>query len=117
MISRIRTVAVLMLLAGLALGVLSARTVRALGTTDVLTTAAPPPTTGGSARIDQLVSIYQEEFKLDDTRTYEVRQALETYDRKVARLLWDCRQEKADEFRALFDEASAEIREILDLER
>ena len=114
MISRIRTVAILMLLAGLALGVLSARTVRALGTSDLL---SKPPVTSGGPRIDQLVSVYREEFNLDPSRTDEIRRVLERYDRQVAGVLWDLRQKNADRFRAPFDEASADIREILNEKR
>ena len=111
MVPRLRTIAILMLLAGLALGVFTSRALRAFSTRDLLA-AAPTPV--GTERIQGLVDVYRQEFNLDDARADLIRQELERYDRQIGALLWELRQQNASKFRTLFDECSERIRGLLE---
>ncbi len=106
----LRTVSILMLLAGIALGVFTARALRAMGPGDLLTGPARDP----NPKIEMLVDLYRREYHLDDTRTDQVRQELQRFDQKVGALIWELRQQNADKFRGLFDEASRRIGEVLE---
>lgn len=114
MVPRLRTIAILMLLAGLSLGVFTSRALRAFSTQDLL---AGVPATSGKARIDALVSVYAEEFELDPIGTDEIRQELIRYDRRLSAFHWELRQKNKDRFRALFEEASERIERILKPEK
>jgi len=110
MVPRLRTIAILMLLAGLSLGVFTSRALRAFGTQDLFVGA---PATSGKARIDALVSVYAEEFELDPVQTDEIRRELIRYDRHLSKLQLELRQKNKDRFRTLSEEASERIERIL----
>lgn len=110
MIPPLRIVAILMLLAGLALGVFASRALRAVGSNVLL--VDPPRGTG--SRIELLVDEYRQAFRLDQGQADRVRRELQRYDRSVAGLIWELRQSHADRFRTLFEECSQHIRTILD---
>ncbi len=107
MIPRLRTIAILMLLAGLSLGIFTSRALRAFGEAD-----APLRTDGRTPRIELLVDLYQRDYHLSDERADQVRQTLYGYDRAVDALIWELRQRYADEFQALFDTAEVRILDI-----
>jgi hypothetical protein len=110
MIARLRTVAILLLLAGLALGVFASRAVRALGTPDLV----PAKAAGGDPRIEQKVALYQKAFQLDPQRTERIRRELHLYDRRMTDLLWELRREHADRFDRLYKDADDGIRAVLE---
>lgn len=113
MVPRLRTIAILMLLAGLSLGVFTARALRAFSTTDLLQDRQ----TSGNARIEQLVTLYAEEFDLDALASSQVRDELTRYDQALNKLYWQLRQDHKDQFRALHEEASRRIEEVLEKAR
>jgi hypothetical protein len=106
----LKTIAFLMLLAGLSLGIFASRAVRALGPRD----AATAPGAGGPSAIEQQVGFYQRFYQLDPQRTDQVRQTLLRYDRGVRDKLLELRHRHADEFSALLDTATSRINEILE---
>jgi len=108
MIPRLRTIALLMLLAGLALGIFTSRALRALGPDDL--TAAP---SGAEPKIEVLVDLYRSEFRLDPQQADRIRRVLYAHDRAVAAKIWELRQRHADEFLDLRDEAEQELEAIL----
>lgn len=108
MIPRLRTIAILMLLAGLALGIFTSRALRAMGP-DALAAS----TAGRQPKIEVLVDLYQSEFRLDPQQADHVRRVLYAHDRAVAAKIWELRQRHADEFLDLQDEATQEIETIL----
>ena len=76
MAPRLRTVAILLLLAGLALGVFTSRALRALRPSDLLA----DPTRANSPQIEQLVDTYQRAYQLDAREADAIRQELRRYD-------------------------------------
>jgi hypothetical protein len=111
MVPRLRTIAILMLLAGLSLGVFTSRALRAFGTKDLL---ADQPTTSGQARIDQLVELYAREFDLDKVAEDKVRQELIRYDQQLGHLHWELRQANKDRFRKLYEDCARNVQQVLD---
>jgi len=109
MTPRLRTIAILMLLAGLALGVFASRALRAIGPDDILTR----PVHDSGPRIEALVGLYQNKYALDGKTTDRIRQELTRYNRRVGSLVWELRQANADRFRALFDDSAERIHGIL----
>ena len=109
MIPRLRTVAILILLAGLALGVFTSRALRALRPGDLL-----EETTGRNLpQIEQMVESYQRAYQLDASTTDRIRQELQRYDRGVRSLVWELRQKNANRFDSLQAESTERIRRIL----
>jgi hypothetical protein len=104
----LRTIAFLMLVAGLSLGVFASRALRALGQAGP-TDAVP----ASPARIELLVDLYRRDFRLDERQSDQVRQELLRYDRRVRDRLLELRQQHAAEFRGFYDEAEEQIRAIL----
>ncbi|MFV1958868.1 MAG: hypothetical protein ACC662_05580 [Planctomycetota bacterium] len=109
MTPRLRTIAILMLLAGLALGVFASRALRAIGPNDPLT----GPVRDSGSRIEALVGLYEGSYALDGETTDRIRQELTRYNRRVGSLVWELRQANADRFRALFDDSAERIQRIL----
>lgn len=109
MIPRLRTIALLMLLAGLSLGIFTSRALRAMGGGEL---AAAP--TGPQPKIEVLVDLYRDQFRLDPQQTDRIRRVLYAHDRAVAAKLWELRQRHAEEFRDLQDKATQEIQGILE---
>ena len=110
MVPRLRTVAILLLLAGLALGVFTSRALRALRTGDLL----GDPTQLNSPQIEQLVDTYQRAYQLDAREADEIRQELKRYDRSVRDLVWELRQQNADRFDGLLEESTGRIARLLE---
>lgn len=106
--TRLRTVAFLMLLAGLTLGVFATRALRAVGTEDL-----SGPLGRGDERVELYVELLRADYHLSDKQENRVRQVLLQYDQKVRAKLWRLRQEHAEEFRVLSDDAKAETEAIL----
>ena len=109
MVPRLRTVAILLVLAGLALGVFTSRALRALRPGDLL----GDPTLGNSPQVEQLVENYQRAYQLDAREADAIRQELKRYDRRVRDLVWELRQANADRFDGLLQESTDRIRELL----
>ena len=109
MVPRLRTVAILLVLAGLALGVFTSRALRALRPGDLL----PSTPSGYSPQVEQLVESYQRTFQLDARQTDQIRQELRRYDRRVQDTVWELRREHADRFDGLLEESTANLRRIL----
>ena len=110
MAPRLRTVAILLLLAGLALGVFTSRALRALRPSDLLA----DPTRANSPQIEQLVDTYQRAYQLDALEADAIRQELKRYDRSVRDFVWSLRQQHADRFDGLLEQSKARIARILE---
>jgi hypothetical protein len=107
--ANLKTIAFLMLLAGVSLGIFASRALRALGPRDTTPTAgAAVPST-----IEQQVELYERYYQLDPRRTDQIRQTLLRYDRGVRDKLLELRSRHAEEFRALFEAAEKEITDVL----
>jgi hypothetical protein len=106
MLTRLRTVAVLMLLAGAALGVFASRALTKPRAGDVGTPAFSP-------RIESRVRTYVDVFDLDAGQADRVRSALVEYDRRVHVLISELRRMHAADFNALQGEAEAKIKSVL----
>lgn len=109
MIPRLRTIAILMLLAGLTLGIFTSRALRSMGGADG---AACP--IDGHSHIEQRVAFYESYYRLDPQQTDRIRREFYRYDRLVRGRLWELRQQDAEWFRARADEAEVHIRAILE---
>lgn len=107
MFPRLRTIALLMLLAGLSLGIFTSRALRAFGEAD-----HPPRTDGRLPRIELLVDLYQRDYRLSHEQADRIRQELYQYDRAVDAKIWEFRQRHADEFQTLFDETETKLLDI-----
>lgn len=103
----VRAVAVLMLLAGVSVGVLLARTLWA-GRVE------PPPGPVLDAAIEQKVQLYVRYGNLDPGQADRVRRCLTRLDREVLELYRQLRQEQAPRFQALRVSAEEELAEILE---
>lgn len=110
MVPRLRTVAILLLLAGLALGVFTSRALRALKPGDLL----GDTTRTNSPQIEQLVDTYQRAYQLNRQEADAIRQELRRYDRSVRDFVWELRQQHADRFDGLLEESTARIRRLLE---
>ena len=109
MVPRLRTVAILLLLAGLALGVFTSRALRALRPGDLL----GDTTQLNSPQIEQLVDNYQRAYQLDGQETDTIRQELQRYDRLVRDLVWKLREKNANQFDSLLQESTDRIQAVL----
>lgn len=109
MIPRLRTVAFLMLLAGLSLGVFAARALRAFGPGDLPAGAVA----GNEPRIELEVQMIQRDYHLTAPQTDRVRQELYRYDRRVRDKLLELRQKYAQDFTSLYTESTNRLNEIL----
>jgi hypothetical protein len=108
MTTRIRTIALLMLLAGLSLGIFAVRAVRAIAPGDV-----ERPAPQGDAHVEQLLEYYRRQYDLDPVRTDRVRKALKAYQSGVSDLLWKLRKEHQGEFDVIYEDANQTIQAIL----
>lgn len=108
MIPRLRTIAILMLLAGLSLGIFASRALRAMGGQ-----RATGPVSGGNAYIEQQVTLHQRSRGLTDLQADAIRRELYAYDRRVEARLWELRQEHADWFEQQREATEQRIRTIL----
>ena len=101
----VRAVAVLMLLAGLSLGVFAARALWA----DKPRPAAPVL----DEAIENKVRLYVDVYRLDAEGTDRVRRCLQDHDRAVGELYRKLRQENAKAFETLRDATEATLNEAL----
>jgi hypothetical protein len=110
MSANLKTIAFLMLLAGLSLGIFASRAVRALGPGE--------PVASSHSTVEQQVEFYQRFYQLDPQQTDRIRQALLVYDRKVRDKLMEFRASQEQEFHALFEKAHQTILDVVaDAER
>lgn len=94
MIPKLRTIAILMLLAGLSLGIFASRALRAMAPE-----TAPGAVSGGQPMIDMQVERYQRDFLLSPQEADLVRQELYLHDQLVRDRLWKLRQDDEEWFR------------------
>ena len=109
MIPRLRTIAVLTLLAGLSLGIFTSRALRAMGGGDP--DQRPPYRL--QKRIEMQLDLYRDMYNLNPQELDGVEQALRKYDRDVDTQIWLLRVENAEKFQALRDRAEASIQAVL----
>ncbi|MFM8979546.1 MAG: hypothetical protein ACKOSS_03680 [Planctomycetia bacterium] len=102
----VRLVAVLMLLAGLSLGVFAARAMHA-------GLAEPAAPSGLDATIESKVSLYRQYYALDDRQADQLRQALQEFDRETVALYRRLRDQQPAAFEVLRDRVQARIDSIL----
>ena len=101
----VRTVAVLMLLAGLSLGVFAAR---------ALWAERPRPTAPAlDEAIENKVRLYVDYYRLDPAATDRVRRCLQEHDRAVGELYRRLRQDNAKAFEALRTSTEATLNDAL----
>lgn len=105
MITNLRNLALLMLAAGMSLGVFA---------TTLLADRNPPPRPKLEQRIEERVKLYREMYNLDDGRTEEVRRELVRHQRELLDLLFRLRRENSDAFGDLVDGTENRIREIIE---
>jgi len=110
MVPRLRTVAILLVLAGLALGVFTSRALRALRPGDLL----GDTTQTNSPQIEELVDTYQRAYQLSPQEADAIRQELKRYDRSVRDFVWKLRKEHANRFDGLLEESTARIGKLLE---
>ena len=106
---RLRTIAILMLLAGLSLGVFAAQALGGLPWSGLRIFRAREP----SPRVRQYLEQLRQEFQLDEERTRRIADTLDEYDGAVRKKIYELRQQHRAEFRALFDAAQEKIDGIL----
>jgi hypothetical protein len=109
MIPRLRTIAFLMLLAGLSLGIFTSRALRAMGGDD---DAGPRYRIG--QQIELRLAFYRDEYGLNPQQLDRIEQELRGYERSVDDLIWQLRVENADKFQALREGTEARIQAVLD---
>ena len=103
MLYSLRSIALLMLAAGVSLGVFA-------GT--LVANKKPDPQPVLNRQIEERVKLYQEYYGLDDARTGEVRRELMMHRQELRKLLLRLRSEHQDEFRGLVDRTEQRIRAI-----
>jgi hypothetical protein len=106
-IPRLRTVALLMLAAGLSLGVFAAK---ALSTWHLPLSEETPT---ASPIIEESVRYYQRAYRLDETAADLVRQELLRYDQQVMSKLWEIRRENAAWFEWAQRAATARLEHVV----
>jgi hypothetical protein len=106
---RLRTVAFLMLLAGLSLGIFTSRALRAMSPEEI----QAGPRTGAHPRIEYQVDLLRSYYNLTETQANRIRQVYYGYDEKVHARIVQLRQEHAADFRAYSEEAQEAIDSIL----
>ncbi len=105
MLYSLRSIALLMLAAGVSLGVFA-------GT--LVANKRPDPQPVLNRQIEERVKLYREVYGLDDTRTGEVRRELMMHRQELRKLLMRLRREHQDEFKTLVDRTERRIRAITD---
>ena len=108
MLPRIRTIAILMLLAGLCLGIFASRALRAMGGPE-----KTGPVTGGQPQVEQRVEYFQRYYRLTPQQTDAIRRELYQHDRLVRDKLWELRKVHADWFETRREALETRVREIL----
>ena len=103
MIFKLRTIAILMLLAGLSLGIFASRALRAMGGP----ADATAPVSGGQAQIELRVDYYQRDYRLTPQQTDRLREALYRHDRLIRDKYLELRQQP--KVAAWFDEQTKEL--------
>jgi hypothetical protein len=104
---RLRTIALLMLAAGLSLGVFAAK---ALSTWHLPFTASE---TTASPLIEERVRFYQRTYHLDDSAADLVRRELLAYDRQVMDAMWEFRRQNAGWFKWAATGAEERLQHVL----
>lgn len=89
MIFKLRTIAILMLLAGLSLGIFASRALRAMGGPADETA----PVSGGQEQIELRVDYYQRDYRLTPQQTDRLRKELYRYDRLIRDKYLELRQQ------------------------
>jgi hypothetical protein len=107
MIPRLRTIAILMLAAGLSLGVFATKAI----STWHLPFAADPKAT--SPVIEERVRFYQRRHNLDASATDLLRRELLRYDRQVMDAMWEFREQNDAWFRWAAAGAEERLQHIL----
>jgi hypothetical protein len=107
-VPRLRTIALLMLAAGLALGMFATRAFSLFGTPPRSETVPASPT------IEERVQYYRARYHLDDAQTERIRQIHVTYQRNVDAQLLLLRQENAKPFDDLLKDANQRIQEVIE---
>ncbi len=106
MLSNLKTIAMLMLVAGLSLGVFAGTLL-----------AGPTEIVSGISRIDTAidarVQLYTERFELDEAQTARVREILVNYRRDFHQALMGIYQERQAMFNQLHDKATQQILDIV----
>ena len=97
MFPRLRTIALLMLLAGLSLGIFTVPRAARRRRGRRAAAHGRPARRASSCCVD----LYQRDYHLDDEQADRVRQELYRYDRAVNAKIWELRQRHADEFQDL----------------
>jgi hypothetical protein len=100
----LRTISILMLLAGASLGVFAGRS--------LLGDASDPPI-GSDRGVEESVRLFRERYHLTEPQADEVRQVLREHDRRVRSKLNELRRRHEAEFRSISEDADARIRTIL----
>ncbi len=103
MLYSLRSIALLMLAAGVSLGVFA-------GT--LVANKKPDPRPVLNRQIEERVKLYREYYALDESRTNEVRQELTRHRHELRKLLLRLRSEHQDEFTKLVDGTERRIRAI-----
>ncbi|MDJ0520888.1 MAG: hypothetical protein QNJ90_02320 [Planctomycetota bacterium] len=103
MLYSLRSIALLMLAAGVSLGVFAG---------SLVANKKPDPRPVLDRQIEERVKLYREYFALDDARTDEVRQELTRHRNELRKLLLRLRSEHKDEFSALVEATERRIRAI-----
>ncbi|MFM8386083.1 MAG: hypothetical protein ACKOCB_04560 [Planctomycetia bacterium] len=102
----VRLVAVLMLLAGLSLGVFAARALHA-------GLAEPAAPSGLDATIEAKVALYRQYYALDAVQGDQLRQALQEFDRETVALYRRLREQQPAAFEVLRERVQARIDAIV----
>ncbi len=102
MLTNLKTITLLMLLAGVSLGVF-ANTLIAGGSPE------PKP-----AAFDERVEAYRDAYGLDERQAEAVRTELERHRRKMYDLLMQLRRDHSDRFQDVVDETENRIRAIIE---
>lgn len=105
MLYSLRSIALLMLAAGVSLGVFA-------GT--LVANKKPDPRPVLDRQIEERVKLYREYYGLDTARTDEVRRELTRHRYELRKLLLRLRSEHQDEFTGLVDATERRIRAIIE---
>jgi hypothetical protein len=105
MFSNLRNIAILMLVAGVSLGVFAQNLIAARP-------ASPRPLL--ERRIEERLKLYREVYNLDPQQTAAVRRELIRHHREVLDLLLKLRREHRKDFEKVVSETEQRIREIIE---
>ena len=103
MLYSLRSIALLMLAAGVSLGIFA-------GT--LVANKKPDPQPVLNQQIEERVKLYREYYALDEARTDEVRRELTRHRQQLRQLFLQLRTEHQEEFRQLIDGTEQSIRAI-----